>query len=389
MSQKLSPAPPIASPAAALEARDDGGRKILEAGNLLADFGSFGLIWLNRDLTVEDTFGRLAEFVHRGEPVTNSVLPLIGLESEIRSLSENPDRVLELPAVSVATEPQQGGKLNFTFFWNTQRNCPMALAYKSTSQTEIEIELSKQIRARLMAEAEVTAKSKELARANADLESFAAIISHDLKAPLRHMRQLTETAFDKTDAADAAALRDILRHIDGQSRLMSGMLTALLDYSSLGRKYEAIESVDTRALIEAVAESLPETGHEIRILGDWPVLPTLRAPLDLVLRNLAGNALQHHDKASGTVTVACEDRPLALAISISDDGPGIDPRHHAAIFLPFRTLKGGEDCNSTGMGLAAVKKTIESAGGTIEVTSNAPAERGTTFKVIWPKALRD
>jgi signal transduction histidine kinase len=119
------------------------------------------------------------------------------------------------------------------------------------------------------------------------------------------------------------------------------------------------------------------------------VLPTLRAPLDLVLRNLAGNALQHHDKASGTVTVACEDRPLALAISISDDGPGIDPRHHAAIFLPFRTLKGGEDCNSTGMGLAAVKKTIESAGGTIEVTSNAPAERGTTFKVIWPKALRD
>lgn len=389
MSQKLSTPPPTVSPAATPEVRNENGLKILEAGQMLADFGAYGLIWMKHDLTVEDTFGRLVDFVTRGELVTNSVLPIIGLEESILALSAVPSRVLELPAVSVASEPNKGGKLNFTFIWNTRRNCPMAIAYKSSSQTEIEIELSKQIRARLMAEAEVTAKSKELARANADLESFAAIISHDLKAPLRHMRQLTETAFDKTGLADDAGLRDILRDIEGQSRRMSGMLTALLDYSSLGRKYEGLESVDTRALIEAIKDSLPESGHAILIDGHWPVLSTLHAPLDLVLRNLVANALQHHDRPTGTIAVTCEDQTLALAIRIADDGPGIDPHHHASIFLPFRTLKPNGESNSTGMGLAAVKKTIEGAGGTIAVSSNPVAARGTTFTLTWPKVLRD
>jgi signal transduction histidine kinase len=389
MSQMHSTTPPIASPAAILEPAGDAGRKLLEAGVLLAEFGSFGVVWLNSDLNVEDTFGRLANFITKGAPVTDSVLPIIGLETEILALANNPARVLELPAVSVETGVDRAGKLNFTFFWNAGRNRPMAIVYKSASQTEIEIELSKQIRARLMAEAEVTAKSKELARANADLESFAAIISHDLKAPLRHMRQLTETAFDQTGAANEAALRDILRDIEGQSRRMSGMLTALLDYSSLGRKYEGLESVNTLALMDAIKDSLPDTGHAISITGQWPAISTLRAPLDLVLRNLTANALQHHDRPDGLVVIACEDQQLALAIRISDDGPGIDPRHHTSIFLPFRTVKTGGECTSTGMGLAAVKKTVESAGGTIEVSSDPAAARGTTFTVTWPKVLRD
>ena len=389
MSQKLSLTPPTVSPAAVLESAGEHGRKILEAGRLLAEFGSFGLIWLNKDLTVEDTFGPLVEFVVRGDPVTNSVLPLIGLEGEICSLANNPSHVLELPTISVTSDPRQAGKLNFTFFWNAERDCPMGLVYKSASQTDIEVELSKQIRARLMAEAEVTAKSKELARANADLESFAAIISHDLKAPLRHMRQLTETAVAKTGAADTTALLDILRDIEGQSQRMSGMLTSLLDYSTLGRKYEAIERIDTRALAEAVRDSLPEVDHTISIEGEWPIISSLRAPLDLILRNLVGNALQHHDRPDGEIKSACEDQPLIMVISVSDDGPGIASQHHDSIFLPFRTVTAAADSRSTGMGLAAVKKAAEGAGGRIEVVSNPQAARGTRFNVYWPKTVRD
>jgi signal transduction histidine kinase len=399
MSQEHSSTPPIQSPAAALDAAtaknpdaepiDSAGRKVLEAGTLLAQFGSFGVIWMTPDLTVEETYGRLTSFVTKGAPVTDSILPIIGLEGEILALAREPHRVLELPAVSVATGAERTGKLNFTFIWNTQRNAPLAIAYKSASQTEIEVELSKQIRARLMAEAEVTAKSKELARANSDLESFAAIISHDLKAPLRHMRQLTETAFEKTEAGSDAALRDILRDIEGQSRRMSHMLTALLDYSTIGRKYEALETVDTGSLIAAVKDSLPESGHEIEIDGRWPVLRTLRAPLDLVLRNLVANALQHHDKATGHIAVRCEEQPQFLVFSIADDGPGIDPHHHESIFLPFRTLQNDAERPSTGMGLAAVKKIVEGAGGTIAVSSDPKTSRGTVFAVTWPKALLD
>ena len=386
MSQKLSSMPPNASLAAS-DAVSSAEWKVLEAGSLLAQFGSFGLIWMNLDLTVEDTFGPLVGFVVVGEPVVDSILAFVGLENEISALKDNPRRVLELPAVAVVSAGKTGSKLNFTLFWNAGRDCPMALAYKSAAQTELEIELSRQIRARLMAEAEVTATSKELARANTDLESFAAIISHDLKAPLRHMRQLTESAFDRTELADGAAMRDVLRDIEGQSQRMSHMLTALLDYSSLGRKYEAIELVDTGALIEAIKDSMPDSGHSITIGGQWPVVSTLRAPLDLVLRNLVCNAQQHHDRPQGTITVSCVEQEQNIVFSIADDGPGIDPRDHSSIFLPFRTLKGSEDGASTGMGLAAVKKTVEGAGGSIEVASDPARARGTQFKVSWPKAL--
>ena len=203
------------------------------------------------------------------------------------------------------------------------------------------------------------------------------------------MRQLAETAFDNAGAPNGSKLRDILRDIEGQSRRMSDMLTALLEYSSLGRKYEAIETVDTATLIAAVSDSLPESGHVIEISGSWPRLATLRAPLDLVLRNLLANALQHHDRENGHVLAQCDDQQMALVIQISDDGPGIDPHHHTSIFLPFRTVKTDNGHNSTGMGLAAVKRTVEAAGGSIAVTSDPARTRGTTFTVSWPKAIRD
>jgi signal transduction histidine kinase len=379
--------PQTASPAAPASDLDSPEWKLLEAGSLLAQFGSFGLIWMKRDLTVDDTFGPLVDFVTVGEPITSSVLALIGLEAEILGLADDTTRVLELPAVAAMSGTNQAGKLNFTLFWNAGRDCPMALAYKSASQTELEFELSKQIRARLMAEAEVTLKSKELARANADLESFAAIISHDLKAPLRHMRQLTETAFDTATDVNTAAVLETLRNIERQSRRMSDMLTALLDYSTLGRKYEAIEAVDTSKLIDAIVHSLPDSGHTFEVTGDWPVFETLRAPLDLILRNLIANALQHHDKPSGKISLNCEDRAQKVVFSVSDDGPGIAQQYHEVIFLPFRTLKSGLEQASTGMGLAAVKKTIEAAGGSIEVISAPGQQRGTTFNVYWPKVV--
>lgn len=362
--------------------------KILEAGSLLAQFESFGLIWLNDDLSVEDTFGPLVNFVTVGKPLTDSLLPFIGLEDDIRALRDDTRRVLELPAVSVMTTADHKRRLNFTIFWNAGRDCAMALAYKSAAQTELEVELSRQIRARLMAEAEVTATAKALERANADLESFAAIVSHDLKAPLRHMRHMTEQAFDKAAGDQTPVMRDLLRAIEHQSQRMSDMLTALFDYSSLGRKYEALELIDTGALIGDIANSLPESGHEIVIDGVWPEIMTLRAPLDLVLRNLLCNAIQHHDQTSGQVTVTCADTQHALEIRVADDGPGIDPQHHDAIFLPFRTIAQPPDGCSTGMGLAAVKKTVETAGGTIAVLSAPAKRRGTAFLLHWPKVIR-
>lgn len=385
MSKAHSQMQPTPSPAADSEAdRAARAKAVAEAGELIASFGIFGIIWLDDALMVRDIYGKLVEFIAKGQPLSDSVLPVVGLESEIQDLIHRPRYLLELPAVGFATENETIKKLNFTFFRNEIDGHPMAIAYRSSSQTDLELELSKQIRARLMAESEVMATSKALARANSDLESFAAVVSHDLKAPLRHMRYLADTlAVQCQDAATSSTLAAI----KAQTLRMSSMLSTLLDYSSLGRKYEAIEPVDSRALVQAIATSLHQPGTTIIIDGHWPVIATLKAPLDLVLRNLIGNALQHHDLLQGRVTVSCVEETAGLVISIADDGPGIDVKHHDAIFLPFRTLAPDDTSNSTGMGLAMVKRTVEAAGGTIAVHSTPDRQRGTTFTVHWPKCM--
>lgn len=388
MSNPPSVKPQTSSPAADCDLPsnplDPSDHAILDTGRWLAAKEFMGIVTLDRDLNVVSSIGGLVAFIAAGRPLVDSLPPIIGLEAEILSLKEAPDTALELPAIALASDATAASKkLNLTFFWSPERNAPTALVHRSSAQTDIETELSRQIRARLMAEAAVSAKSKELARANSDLESFAAIVSHDLKAPLRHMRHLAEKARSENIDASSDTIEIILNQIEKQTSRMSSMLTALLDYSTFGRKYEAIEPVDTRALIADIAASLPRKNFEIRVEGDWPTITTLRAPFDLVLRNLVANALQHHDRDTGTIVATCEDQASVLAITVRDDGPGIDTRHHSVIFLPFRSLNEA----STGMGLAAVHKAITGIRGTITVVSDPEKGRGTAFRFTWPKRL--
>lgn len=363
-------------------------RPLAEAVDRFAAFGIYGLVWLTRDLIVENAFGALVDFVTVGQPVTESFVALHGLENDILALRETPDRVLELPAIAVATG--EGGaqrKLNFTIFWLTKEDKPTLLAYRANSQTELEMELSKQIRARLMTEADLASKSRELERANADLESFAAIVSHDLKAPLRHIRLLADDLLVELGCESAFAGK--LQQLQDLARRMSHMLTELFEYASLGRKYEALMPTDTQALARAVAASCPQSGFAIEVTGHWPVISTLVAPLDLVLRNLVQNALQHHDRETGRVVLSCHEDQESFVFEVSDDGPGIPVQHHGAIYRPFRTLdRPGQRASGTGMGLAMVKKTVEAAGGSIALVSDPTVARGSRFMVHWPKSIR-
>lgn len=363
-------------------------RALAEATARLAHFGIYGLVWLSHDLIVEKSFGDLVDFIEHDKPVTDSVMALIGLENDILALRDRPTHVLELPAVAVATPNGGSKRLNFSLFWLPDDDRPMLLAYRANSQTEMELELSKQIRARHIAESDLAAKSRELARANADLESFAAIVSHDLKAPLRHMRMLADDLIVKCSHVGEQDATEKLQHLQDLSRRMSHMLTELFDYASLGRKYEALAATDTRAIAQSIVDAVPQAGFTFRIEGNWPVVTTLAAPLDLVLRNLVQNALQHHDRKHGVITLSCCEDLTALTFSVCDDGPGIAPAHHNAIFLPFRTLdKAGAKTGGSGMGLAMVKKTVETVHGTVTVESDPAMGRGTRFNIRWPKLI--
>ena len=289
----------------------------------------------------------------------------------------------------IVTGPDTQQRYNLSLFWSAEQRSYMLLVARASIDATLEIELLRHVRARLMAEAEIKAKSEELARANRDLEQFAAIISHDLKAPMRALAYMTEDVDASLANARIDEARAQMDWIRSQARRMSSMLTTLLDYSSIGRKSRAIEAVDTHAVAQTIVSSLPH-GRQFRVSveGEWPVIETLKAPLDLVLRNLADNAIKHHDRPDGHVRLACCPGEQSLLIQVMDDGPGIAPEHGQAVFLPFRTLQTAEENVEAGigMGLALVERTVDAVGGSIALKAN-PAGRGALFEVIWPRKL--
>lgn len=361
---------------------------LVAVGQILAERGAYGLAWLGDDLVVEATYGRLADFITIGEPVTDTLYALVGLEGEIRGLRDRPEEIIDLPDVSLVTDSGARPRTNLSIFWSTLERKFVVLIARMGAQSNLELDLVRQMRARLIAEAEVSAKSRALEKANADLEAFASIISHDLQSPMRALRYKVDD-LEAALAPDAAGkIARLLQDLRAQSRRMTGMLTALLDYSAVTRKIDAAEPVDTRQIIHAIVASLrvPDA-FRVTINGDWPAMETLAAPLDLVLRNLIDNALKHHDRDQGEVTVEARTDAEWVVFTVADDGPGIRPEHRSAIFLPFRRLELQQKVPGHGMGLALVRRTVEGIGGQIVCSSDAPAQRGTVFTIRWPRVL--
>jgi signal transduction histidine kinase len=357
-----------------------------QAGKFLAARNVFGLVWMDENLIVRRRFGTLVEFIAIDAPLAKSVPACIGLEDEIETLSNDCDSVLRLPNVSMIGAEGPGPRLNLAFH-RMDQGAMLVVSHAGTGTT-LEVELSRQIRARLMAETAVAAKSQEIARANADLriantklEQFAAIVTHDLKAPMRVLRYMAEDIQAAVVAGDTHTAHNKLDELRRQCMRLSSMLSALLRYSSAGPREVTIERVDTRAMVTEIVKSLTANGMTIDLTGAWPSLDTFAVPLDLTLRNLIDNAIKHHDAPNGHVHVACNDRGDALEFSIEDDGPGIQPEHQGDIFLPFRSLSSDRD----GIGLAIVQKMVIAVGGTIAVMSKPAERRGTKFTVRWPK----
>lgn len=369
---------------------------LVSANRLLAERGFYGILWVDADLCVSARYGDLVAFVGVDEPLTANVLPFAGLEADLRALWGNPELVLDVPSVTIFTRHARTPRLNLAALWSRSDDCLLVLVSRAVVSPDLEVELNGQIRARLIAEADVIAKSvelqranRDLERANADLEQFASVISHDLKSPMRELRFLADDADALLASGKTAQARQTLHAMRQQSRRMSDMLSSLLGYVTAAQKSEALAEIESRALAAAVVESLPRpSGIGVTIEGDWPRLTTLAMLLDLVLRNLIDNAAAHHDRETGTIVVRAAHDDAELRIEVEDDGPGIAPQHQAAIFLPFRTLANATPAMaSSGMGLAIVARALGTVGGHIDVQSDAPRTRGTIFRVRWPKTI--
>ncbi len=320
-------------------------RERLHAGDLLAARGAFGMVWIDHELIVRRRFGTLADFVALGVPLVDTIPAVLGLEDDLALLRRDPNEVLRLPNVSLVSAAGAGPRLSLAFY-PLEHQYLLVISH-AASGGNLEIELSRQVRARLMAEAAVVAKSHELTLANAELrianaklEQFALIVAHDLNAPMRALSAMAEEIEEAVIAAMRQPAATNWKSCTGKSADCRRCCRGCSTYSSAGPRELAIEQVDVGAMVADIVRSLPQRRMQIDMRGSWPRLETFAAPLDLVLRNLIDNAVKHHDRDAGHIVLTCIDHPTALEILVTDDGPGIPREHRDSIFLPFRNLSG-------------------------------------------------
>jgi len=231
---------------------------------------------------------------------------------------------------------------------------------------------------------EVRRHITELERSNRELDEFAYVASHDLKGPLQDVRNLsTWIREDLGDGLPEQSARHMKKLLDRVAR-MERLLDDLLAYSRAGRVRAAVEELDVRALIDDVLAliQLP-SGMHVVVRADIPPIRTPKAPLAQVLRNLVGNALKHHDRREGVLTIEVSDAAERIQFTVADDGPGIPPEFHDRVFRIFQTLRPRDAVEGSGIGLAIVKKVVESHGGSVTIESHGG--RGTTMRFTWPK----
>jgi PAS domain S-box-containing protein len=223
----------------------------------------------------------------------------------------------------------------------------------------------------------------ELERSNAELEEFAYAASHDLKAPLRAISHLVQWVSEDLAPTASPETRENLRLLRSRAMRLQLLLDGLLAYSRVGRTEAVAEEVDIGEVVRDVIAMLsPPPGFVVACEGTMPVIRTDRMSIRVVLENLIGNGLKHHDRFEGRITLSARQTVGVTEFRVTDDGPGIDPRFHDRIFVIFQTLASRDDVESSGIGLAIVKKKVLAHGGRIWVES-APPARGTTFAFTW------
>jgi len=226
----------------------------------------------------------------------------------------------------------------------------------------------------------------ELKRSNEELNNFAYVASHDLKSPLRGIDQLATWIEEDMGIHLVPEMQDHLRLMRSRVKRMERLLDDLLAYARAGRAGDELVTVNTRELVENIFDlSATNRPIKLQVAESMPVLCTPKSPLDLVFRNLIVNAIKHHDKPEGTIEVSA--RPIAdgFEFTVKDDGPGIPPEHQQRVFGMFQTLKPRDEVEGSEIGLALVKKTVESIGG--RVTLESDGKNGCTFRFTWPSTV--
>lgn len=247
------------------------------------------------------------------------------------------------------------------------------------------VSLALEANERIKAEKALAQQVEELARSNAELEQFAYVASHDLQEPLRMVSNYVSLLERKYKGKlDPDADKYIRYAVEGATR-MHRMIEDLLTFSRSARDEQSIETVDAQAVAKDVLANLARAAEEARAEILVHPLPTFRArgpALSQILQNLIENAIKYRGDAAPRIEVKAERSGDDWRFSVSDNGIGIDPQHSERVFRIFQRLHERGKYSGTGIGLAIVKRIVESQKGTVWVESTVG--QGSTFHFTLP-----
>jgi PAS domain S-box-containing protein len=245
--------------------------------------------------------------------------------------------------------------------------------------------VARDITAQKRAERQQTMLLQQLDGINQELKDFAYIVSHDLKAPLRAIRNLADwlcTDYqDKLDAEGQENLRLLRSRVDRMQNLIDGVL----QYSRIGRTEQKTVPIDLNRLVPEIIDDLGVPEHiTVHIDSDLPTVEADATRITQVFQNLLSNAVKYMNKPQGNISVGCVPDDGFWKFSVADNGPGIERKDYERIFKLFQTLTCRDDSESTGVGLTVTKKIVEVYGGRIWVESEVG--KGSTFFFTFPRS---
>jgi signal transduction histidine kinase len=224
---------------------------------------------------------------------------------------------------------------------------------------------------------------KDLTTKNKELDQFAYVVSHDLKAPLRGITNIIGWIEEDHENEITPGVKQNLELIKGRTTRLENMINGLLEYARVGKIKKGHVKVNTDVLVRDLLKFLVPKNFMIEIAGKLPVLTTEKLHLEQVFSNLISNAVKYNKNVQPKISICAEELEDSYKFTIEDNGSGIEKEYFEKIFIIFQTLQERDAFESTGVGLAIVKRIVEDYKGTIYVESEIG--KGSRFIFTWPK----
>ncbi len=266
-----------------------------------------------------------------------------------------------------------------------RRDAHRLIEGQAAKLARINKELSDAQQALRLALGERESALSNLAASNRDLDQFAYVAAHDLKAPLRGIANLANWIEEDLGAAVTNTAREHLSLLRSRATRLEALINGILEYARAGRRQGGVEQVDLHSLVTEILELIapPPERFAVRIEERLPTLSAPRIPLERIWTNLLSNAVKYGPPVGAIVTVSVREDGAFWQFTVADNGLGLAEKNHRRIFALFQRVETSEGTEGTGIGLAVVKRLVEGFGGKVWVESEPG--NGSRFHFTWPK----